>query len=123
MYAATYIEWFAEEATRANGDVIPASVPGRRMLALREAGIPASALWSEDWRGGVAVGADQYRLDEDWRLDRDQYPDFEVLLSEMGDLGFVSQVYSNTFLTEGGDVFDEAIAAHREGRKPRFTGR
>ena len=36
MYAASYIEWFAEEATRANGDVIPASVPGRRMLALRE---------------------------------------------------------------------------------------
>ncbi|PLX77116.1 MAG: succinate-semialdehyde dehydrogenase (NADP(+)) [Azoarcus sp.] len=36
MYAASYIEWFAEEATRANGDVIPAPVAGRRMLALRE---------------------------------------------------------------------------------------
>ncbi|BEP35043.1 NAD-dependent succinate-semialdehyde dehydrogenase [Variovorax sp. V59] len=35
-YAASYIEWFAEEATRANGDVIPAPVPGRRMLALKE---------------------------------------------------------------------------------------
>ncbi len=35
-YAASYIEWFAEEATRANGDVIPAAVAGRRMLALRE---------------------------------------------------------------------------------------
>ncbi|WP_097201012.1 NAD-dependent succinate-semialdehyde dehydrogenase [Variovorax sp. YR752] len=35
-YAASYIEWFAEEATRANGDVIPAPVPGRRMFALRE---------------------------------------------------------------------------------------
>lgn len=36
-YAASYVEWFAEEATRANGDVIPAPLPGRRMLALREA--------------------------------------------------------------------------------------
>lgn len=36
-YAASYVEWFAEEATRANGEVIPAPVPGRRMLALREA--------------------------------------------------------------------------------------
>jgi succinate-semialdehyde dehydrogenase/glutarate-semialdehyde dehydrogenase len=36
-YAASYIEWFAEEATRANGDVIPAPVPGRRMFALKEA--------------------------------------------------------------------------------------
>jgi succinate-semialdehyde dehydrogenase/glutarate-semialdehyde dehydrogenase len=35
-YAASYIEWFAEEATRANGDVIPAPVPGRRMFAMKE---------------------------------------------------------------------------------------
>jgi succinate-semialdehyde dehydrogenase/glutarate-semialdehyde dehydrogenase len=35
-YAASYIEWFAEEATRANGEVIPAPVVGRRMLALKE---------------------------------------------------------------------------------------
>lgn len=35
-YAASYIEWFGEEATRANGDVIPAPVPGRRMFAIKE---------------------------------------------------------------------------------------
>jgi succinate-semialdehyde dehydrogenase / glutarate-semialdehyde dehydrogenase len=35
-YAASYIEWFAEQATRSNGDVIPAPVPGRRMFALKE---------------------------------------------------------------------------------------
>ena len=35
-YAASYVEWFAEEATRANGDVIPAPVSGRRMFALKE---------------------------------------------------------------------------------------
>lgn len=35
-YAASYIEWFAEEATRANGEVIPAPVVGRRMFALKE---------------------------------------------------------------------------------------
>ncbi|MGY2489228.1 NAD-dependent succinate-semialdehyde dehydrogenase [Cupriavidus sp. CP313] len=36
LYAASYVEWFAEEATRTDGDVIAAPVPGRRMLALRE---------------------------------------------------------------------------------------
>ena len=36
LYAASYVEWFAEEATRTNGDVIPAPVPGRRMFALKE---------------------------------------------------------------------------------------
>ena len=35
-YAASYVEWFAEQATRINGDVIPAPVPGRRMFALKE---------------------------------------------------------------------------------------
>ena len=35
-YAASYIEWFCEEATRMNGEVIPAPVPGRRMFALKE---------------------------------------------------------------------------------------
>jgi succinate-semialdehyde dehydrogenase/glutarate-semialdehyde dehydrogenase len=35
-YAASYIEWFAEEATRMNGELIPAPVAGRRMFALKE---------------------------------------------------------------------------------------
>jgi len=36
LYAASYVEWFAEEATRSYGDVIPAPVRGRRMIALKE---------------------------------------------------------------------------------------
>ncbi|HRM92391.1 MAG TPA: NAD-dependent succinate-semialdehyde dehydrogenase [Alicycliphilus sp.] len=35
-YAASYIEWYGEEATRMNGEIIPAPLPGRRMFALRE---------------------------------------------------------------------------------------
>ena len=35
-YAASYVEWFAEEATRAHGEVIAAPVTGRRMFVLRE---------------------------------------------------------------------------------------
>ncbi|MCX2863702.1 NAD-dependent succinate-semialdehyde dehydrogenase [Paucibacter sp. PLA-PC-4] len=42
-YAASYIEWFAEEATRANGDVIPSPVSSRQMLVIKEpAGIIAA---------------------------------------------------------------------------------
>jgi succinate-semialdehyde dehydrogenase / glutarate-semialdehyde dehydrogenase len=36
LYAASYLEWFAEEATRTYGDVIPAPTRGRRMIALKE---------------------------------------------------------------------------------------
>ena len=32
LYAASFIEWFAEEAKRAYGDIIPENLPGRRIL-------------------------------------------------------------------------------------------
>jgi succinate-semialdehyde dehydrogenase/glutarate-semialdehyde dehydrogenase len=36
LYAASYVEWFSEEATRSHGDVIPSSVHGRQMLVIKE---------------------------------------------------------------------------------------
>ncbi len=36
VYGASFIEWFAEEARRVYGDVIPANVPGRQILALKQ---------------------------------------------------------------------------------------
>ena len=35
-YGASYVEWFAEEAVRTYGDVIPAPVQGRRMTVAKE---------------------------------------------------------------------------------------
>ena len=35
-YGASFIEWFAEEAKRAYGDVIPPTLPGRRVVVLKE---------------------------------------------------------------------------------------
>ncbi len=35
-YAASFIQWFAEEAKRANGEIIPPIKPGSRILATRE---------------------------------------------------------------------------------------
>jgi len=36
-YGASFLEWFAEEAKRVYGDVIPTTMPGRRILVLKEA--------------------------------------------------------------------------------------
>jgi succinate-semialdehyde dehydrogenase/glutarate-semialdehyde dehydrogenase len=36
-YAASYIEWFAEEGKRVYGDTIPAPVPGRRLVVIKQA--------------------------------------------------------------------------------------
>lgn len=35
-YAASFLEWFSEEAPRTYGDVIPASIPGNRVFAFKE---------------------------------------------------------------------------------------
>ncbi|MTD37881.1 succinate-semialdehyde dehydrogenase [Erwinia sp. CPCC 100877] len=35
-YAASFIQWFAEQAKRANGEIIPSVKPGSRILATRE---------------------------------------------------------------------------------------
>lgn len=93
---------------------------------LRDNDIPSSAIWSEDWRGGEDSG-DLYRLDEDWRLDRDVYPDFEELAAELQAMGFAPQVYFNTFVTQSGDVFDEITEngyaiLHEEGGPYMFDG-
>ncbi len=36
LYAAGYVEWFAEEAIRSYGDVIPETARGRKMLVVKE---------------------------------------------------------------------------------------
>lgn len=82
---------------------------------LRAEEIPSSVLWSEDWRGGRFSG-DTYRLDEDWRLDPAQYPDYPALIDTLTSSGFVHQLYFNTFLTNSGDVFDEVTSAGHDLR-------
>ena len=36
LYGASYVEWFAEEATRTHGDVIPEPVRGKKLMAVKE---------------------------------------------------------------------------------------
>ena len=36
VYAASYVEWFAEQATRAHGEVIPTPARHKRLMAVRE---------------------------------------------------------------------------------------
>jgi hypothetical protein len=36
LYGASFVEWFAEEAKRAYGDVIPSFTPNKRLLVLRQ---------------------------------------------------------------------------------------
>ena len=35
-YAASFFEWFSEEAPRTYGDMIPATIPGSRVMVIKE---------------------------------------------------------------------------------------
>lgn len=35
-YAASFLEWFSEEAPRAYGETIPASIPSNRIATMKE---------------------------------------------------------------------------------------
>lgn len=43
-YGGSFIDWFAEEAKRTYGDIIPTHVAGRRLFVVKEAA-GVSALW------------------------------------------------------------------------------
>jgi len=111
-------------------DALYGSANVRRVAAaLRAADIPVSAIWTEDWRGGADNGgpAGGYVLEEDWRVDRTLYPDFEQLAADLHRDGFKFLTYSNTFLDIEADVRAEAIALGHtiktaDGAPYTFTG-
>lgn len=93
---------------------------------LRGEGIPATLIWSEDWKGATQTGTG-YRLNEEWFLDRSLYPDAEVLADELDDQGFQWLAYFAPFLGEGDDSYASAEAAGAlveapDGAPYRFAG-
>lgn len=94
---------------------------------LRAEGIAGSVIWTEDWRGGEQTVATGYALHEDWRVDREMYPDFEQLANDIRGLGFAFHTYHNTFIDETADIHDEAVARgftieDAAGAPYQFTG-
>jgi alpha-glucosidase len=111
-------------------DALYGSANVRRVAdALRAADVPVSAIWTEDWRGGNDENgaAGGYVLEEDWRVDRDLYPDFEQLARDLHRGGFKFLTYANTFVDSQADVYAEAVALdhviHTAAGQPYlFTG-
>ncbi|MGI5862300.1 MAG: TIM-barrel domain-containing protein [Myxococcales bacterium] len=78
---------------------------------IREKGIPSSAIWTEDFRGGFE-NPQGYRLKEEWELDPTLYPDAEQLAADLHELGFAWFAYFNTFLVKDTRIFEEAAAGN-----------
>jgi alpha-glucosidase len=75
---------------------------------IRDAGIPSSVIWTEDFRGGDA-GVGGYTISQNWDLDPTLYPDAGQLAADLHDAGFAWLAYFNSFITQGADIYSEAV--------------
>lgn len=93
---------------------------------LRDENIPSSLIWTEDFRGGEYAG-ENYRLLEEWDVDRRLYPDIEQLADDLHRSGFRFLAYHNTFLVDGTQIMAEArekdvLVRRTDGGEYIFTG-
>ncbi len=77
---------------------------------LREAGAPASVIWTEDFKGGEdsAIG---YHLSGEWSIDESLYPDASGLAQVLEDDGFQWLAYFSPFVYEEASVWESAVEA------------
>jgi alpha-glucosidase len=84
---------------------------------LRDKDVPSSLVWTEDFRGGDFKG-DDYRLKENWGVDRSLYPDIEALAADLHANGYAFLTYYNTFVEQDDDVWAETTKQGYLVKKP-----
>ncbi len=75
---------------------------------LRDAGIPTTAMWAQDWIGGRESGSG-YDLHYHWTWDPETYPDLPGAIDHLHADGFAFMGYFNPFVTEGFDEWDLGV--------------
>lgn len=93
---------------------------------IRENQIPATVIWTEDYKGATFRG-DRYVLSENWNIDRTLYPDFEKLADDLHIIGYKFLLYFNSFVFEDSDVFSELdsgglLIKNEDGKTYLFDG-
>lgn len=91
---------------------------------IREAGIPSSLIWTEDWKGGEYTGYG-YHLKLEWFLDESLYPEAAALDAELEALGFKWLAYFSPFIAEPTETWAEAAEfaiQTADGEPYLFTG-
>lgn len=93
------------------GDAIRGSARVRTVRdELRANHVPATVVWSEDWKGASDTPTG-YRLGEEWFVDRALYPDVEDVARELDEAGLRWLAYFAPFVAEGTATWDDAEAA------------
>ncbi|GEO28073.1 NAD-dependent succinate-semialdehyde dehydrogenase [Alicyclobacillus acidoterrestris] len=124
-FAAEYLRWYAEEAKRVYGDIIPASAANKRIMVIRQpVGVVAAITpWNfpaqmvtRKLAPALAAGCTVV-LKPSEHTPLTAYAMFQVFEAA----GFPPGVI-NLVLTNPGDVFGEAVLADKRVRKITFTG-
>jgi succinate-semialdehyde dehydrogenase/glutarate-semialdehyde dehydrogenase len=124
-YAASFVEWFAEEARRAYGDIIPAHMADKRILALKQpVGVVAAitpwnfpvAMITRKVAPALAVGCPVIIKPSEWT------PLSALALARLAEqAGFPAGVI-NVITTMDAAAVGETLTAHPAVRKISFTG-
>ncbi len=123
-YGASFIEWFAEEAKRVYGDIIPQTVPSRRILVLKQpVGVCAAitpwnfpnAMITRKCAPGLAVGCT-------FVVKPSSLTPFSALaLAELAERAGLPKGVLNIVTGPAGVIGDE-LCASKTVRKLSFTG-
>lgn len=77
---------------------------------LRDARIPSSVIWTEDWIGG-SLTANGFRLSYRWEWDEETYPDLPSRIADLNGRGFAFLGYFNPFIPQNVPTWSEASSS------------
>ena len=80
----------------------------RELAQLQAAGAEISAVWLQDWSGQRTTDFGE-RLWWTWQLDRERYPGWEQLVSDLDQQGIAVTTYVNPFLVDAAPKGDDTI--------------
>lgn len=103
-----YRLWMAGQGGRDN---VLAEVEG-----IEAAGVPASAMWVQDW-GGIRLNPDGgFGVQYVWNADETLYPSFASMVSNLHGKGYKFLAYVNPFIVDPDSVAEEDSPARFEDR-------
>ncbi len=90
-----------------------------KLQRVRDGGMKVSALWCQDWEGRRKTKFGS-QLKWAWEYDSTLYPDLPEYIKKLRSMGIRYLGYTNTFLTPGSAMYDEAIekryvVTHQDG--------
>ncbi len=124
-YAASFVEWFAEEARRSYGDVIPTHMAGKRILALKQpVGVVAAitpwnfpaAMITRKVAPALAVGCTVLVKPSELT------PLTALALAKLSEIAGIPPGVFNVLTTKDPEAFGSAVMEREDVRKISFTG-